>query len=307
VLPKHGVAYGVFLLTHAAMVAPRSSLQEWTQAARLHGSFLAEATDLRTPAEQLVACGLVKLDTWVEVAPQLSTMIEQDRSVVLRDIAQLLFLASPPSWLKFAVTHSGVAREYIPAADLISLRWLEPDLDDMLMFAFEKQTASSSDIIAAEIGHAGELFVLAALRYAKMTARHVSLFSDSYGYDIEVSRPTRLRLEVKTAGPRTSDRFHLTRNEFAACKRYGCDWILVQVVFNSSAFIAHELSSVHVAGINTLESQAVESIVPPDTRYFSWEESARLTVPAELWRPSALKVDPEFRVRWRGAPIQTPD
>lgn len=297
-LPKRGVAHGVLLLAYAATVAPRKNLREWIQAARLHSSFLSEATDLITPAEQLVDCGLVKIGQWVEIAPQLSSIIEQDKSIALRDVAQLLLLASPPSWLRFVVSEFGVAREYIPASDLISLRWLEPDLDDMLMLAHAQQAKSSAAILSEEIGRIGELFVLAALRYGGATATHVSLFSDAFGYDIEVSRPARLRLEVKGAGPKTAGQFHLTRNEFLASRRYGQEWLLVQVVFNSAAFVAQELSAAHVGFIKTLESYTVDTVVPPDTVYFSWEKSARLTVPTELWSPADLKLDPDFKTQW---------
>lgn len=297
-LPRHGVTYSVFLLTYAATVAPRRSLQEWTQAARLHGSFLSEATDLRTPAEQLLDCGLAKLGSWVEVAPQLSSMIDQDSSSALRDIAQLLLLASPPSWLTFAVSEAGVAREYIPASDLISLRWLEPHLDDMLMLAQAEQSSPNVSIIREQIGRVGELFVLAGLRHGGATATHVSLFSDSFGYDIEVSRPDRLRLEVKSAGPQTVGQFHLTRNEFAASKRYGREWLLVQIVFSSAAFVTQELNAMHVESIKTIESYTLETFIPVDTPYFSWETSARLTVPAELWTPAGIELDPDFKVQW---------
>lgn len=303
-LPKHGVAHGVFLLAYAATIAPRRDLQEWMQAARLHGSVLSEATDLITPAGQLVDCGLVKLDNWVEVSPQLSSRVDQDRPAALRDIAQLLLLASPPSWLTFAVGESGVAREYIPASDLMSLGWLEPDLDDMLMLAYEQQCSSSATMISEDIGRVGELFVLAALRYGGATATHVSLFTDSVGYDIEVSRPARLRLEVKAAGPKTAGRFHLTRNELAASRRHGREWLLVQIVFNSAAFLTPELNATHVEGMKVIDSEVIEPIILPDTPYFSWETSARLTVPADMWTQADFKLDPNFKAQWRIPPAE---
>src|SRR5215467_12492715 len=111
------------LLAYAATVAPRRSIDDWVQAAYLYGGHLAAATDLRSPAQQLVDCGLAKDGIWIEVAPQLTALVEQERRLALREIAQLLLLESPPTWLRFAVSEAGVAREYIPENDLRSLRW----------------------------------------------------------------------------------------------------------------------------------------------------------------------------------------
>jgi hypothetical protein len=272
-------------------------MDDWIQTATLYGGHLAAATDLSTPAHQLVDCGLAKDGIWIEVAPQLAAaVVEQKRGSALREIAQLLLLASPPVWLRFAVSEAGVAREYIPENDLRALGWLEPELDNMLMLAYERLSSAESTNRAKEIGDAGELFVLAALRYAGALATHVAQFSDAFGYDIEVSKPGRQRIEVKAAGPKTAGQFYLTRNEFMSCGRYGKEWRVVQVVFNSAAFIAPELNPSHVAGIYALESEALLSIVPPDTEHFSWQESAKVRPPEESWLQADLVLDPDFKV-----------
>jgi hypothetical protein len=284
------------LLTHVAVVAPRESVDDWIQAATMYGGHLAAATDLSTPARQLVDCGLAKDGVWIEVAPQLTALVEHERGLALREIAQLLLLASPPVWLLFAVSDAGVAREYIPESDLKALRWLEPDLDSMLTRAYEQLSSAESASHAKEIGDAGELFVLAALRYAGARATHVAQFSDAFGYDIDVNKPDRQRLEVKAAGPKTAGQFHLTRNEFMACERHGKEWRIVQVVFNSAAFIARELNVSHVTGIYALESATILSIVPPDTEHFIWQESAKIRPSEESWRQAGLVLDPNFKI-----------
>lgn len=284
------------LLAHAAIVAPRRSIVEWVHAAASHGGHLAAATDLSTPARQLVDCGLAKEVTWIEVAPQLSALVEQERGPALKDIAQLLLLASPPVWLPFAVSAAGVAREYIPESDLRALNWLEPDLDGMLMLAYGQLPSAEGMSHAKQIGDAGELFVLSAFRYAGAHATHVAQFSDAFGYDIDVRKPGRQRIEVKAAGPKTAGCFHLTRNEFMACRRYGEEWRVMQVVFNSAAFIAAELKPSHVAGIYALESKSIQSIVPPDTEHFSWQESAKVAPPKDSWQETGLVLDPNFKI-----------
>lgn len=284
------------LLAHAAIVAPRRSMVEWIQAAASHGGHLAAATDLSTPARQLVDCGLAKEGAWIEVAPQLSALVEQERGPALKDIAQLLLLASPPLWLRFAVSETGLSKEYIPESDLRALNWLEPDLDGMLMLAHGQLSSVESISRAKQIGDAGELFVLAAFRYAGAHAIHVAQFSDAFGYDIDVRKPSRQRIEVKAAGPKTAGCFHLTRNEFMACRRYGKEWRVIQVVFNSAAFIGPELKSSHVAGIYALESESIQSIVPSDTEHFSWQESAKVRPPKNSWQETGLVLDPKFKI-----------
>jgi hypothetical protein len=291
------------LLAHAAFVAPRRTMSGWIQAAMSHGGHLAAALDLSTTARQLVDCGLAKEGPWIEIAPQLSALVANEQAPALRDVAQLLLMSSPPPWVRLVVSETGVAREYIPKEDLASLGWLEPDLDRMLKLSYAQLSAAETASQKKAIGDAGELFVLASLRYAGARATHVAQFSDAFGYDIEVSAPSRGRIEVKAAGPKTAGQFYLTRNEFSACKHHGSGWRLVQVVFNSSAFIAKELDCSHVARIRALTAESLLSIVPSDTECFSWQESARIRPDQESWIQADLTLDPAFKIPGFAVPL----
>jgi hypothetical protein len=290
-LPSHGIAYSVLLLASAAQLAPRLTIDEWVQAARYHGSHLAAATNLANPASDLLDCNLATLGHSIEVSPRLIGLLDAPSTSVLRDIAQLIFIASPPVWLPLVVSEHGVDRELIPEKHLHSLLWLEPLLDEMLQLAWRQ--ASSSTILdqAKQIGDAGELFVLASLRNAGWSASHVAKLSDAFGYDIEVYRPYPQKIEVKAAGPNTDGGFHLSRNEFTTCLAHRNEWRLVQVTFNSAAFITKQLNISHVACVKEIDAWAIIPLVPPDTEHFSWQESAKLRPPAGSWRSWCLPLD----------------
>lgn len=295
-LPSRGVSHSVYLLSYAAQVAPRKDLDEWVNAAFSHGGFLAAATDLVTPAKQLLECELARLaGDQIEVSSQLLCMLALDSSMAIREIAQVILLASPPSWLRFAVIESKVFREYIPEDDLKALKWLEPDLDKMLILAHKHSVKRFESAFRKAIGDAAELFIFAALQYSGVVASHVALFTDALGYDIEVITPYRKFVEVKACGPGTSDQFYLTRNEFEACRIHRDRWLLVQVVFNGSAFTEDVLDASSVLGIFELEPDRVLDIVPQDTSNFSWADSALLRPPEDWWQESTLVLDPDFQ------------
>jgi hypothetical protein len=290
------------LLAYAAFIAPRKTMDSWIVAAAAHGGHLAAALDLSTPACQLIDCGLAREGAWIEIAPELTALVSFGREPTLSEVAQLLLMTSPPVWLRLAVSEAGVAREYIPKDDLASLSWLEPDLDRMLQLSYQQSLPYDDGSDAKAIGDAGELFVLAALRHAGARATHVAQFSDAFGYDIEVSVPDRQRIEVKTASPKTAGQFFLTRNEFMSCKLHRSEWRLIQVVFSSAAFIAEELNRSHVTGFYTLASVSLLSIIPPDTEYFIWQESAKLRPGKDAWVRAHLPLDPDFRIPGFAAP-----
>ena len=49
----------------------------------------------------------------------------------------ILLHTSPPSWFWFAVREGQIAREYVPASDLVNLAWVEPDLSPILVDAHD--------------------------------------------------------------------------------------------------------------------------------------------------------------------------
>ena len=295
-IPSHGVAYSVMLLASVAELAPRRSRDDWIRAARLHGSHLAAATNLENPATELLDCNLATLGHSVEISPQLADLLHEPQTSLLRDIAQLILIASPPVWLLLAVSEHGVDREFIPDNQLNALLWLEPSLDEMLQLAWRQITSSADLDRAKQIGNAGELFVVASLRHAGLSVSHVAKFSDAFGYDIEVRNPFPQKIEVKAAGPRTMGEFFLSRNEFTACRKHPDEWRLVQVVFTSAAFITKQLDISHVACVNEIDAAAIISLIPPDTEHFSWQESARIRAPDEPWQPWQLPFDPDFTI-----------
>ncbi|WP_144070109.1 DUF3883 domain-containing protein [Nonomuraea indica] len=296
VLPRHGLAYSVLLLTRVASLAPRSSIDDWTNAARAHGSYLASAIDLEASAAFLVACGLVNRTDPILLSPQLTEVAGLGDAVSLSDVARLLLATAPPPWLRLAISAGGVSREYIPAEDLKGLLWLEPDLDRVLLDAYADLDQSNQAAMRKRIGDAAELVVLAALRHAGHKPVHVSQISDSYGYDIEARGTGADRIEVKAAGPMTRGTFHLTRNEYAKSLQHGHQWRLIQVVFNSAAFVADELNASHVAAVCQLAPGTLQKIVPPDTPQFTWEGSALLSPPDTAWLSPGLVLDPDTKI-----------
>ncbi|MEU6715013.1 DUF3883 domain-containing protein [Nonomuraea sp. NPDC046802] len=251
----------------------------------------------------LVACGLVRKTDPILLSPQLAEAVGLGDTMTMPDVARILLAAAPPPWLRLAVSTSGVLREYIPAEDLKALLWLEPDLDQVLFDAFAELDQSNQAAIRKRIGHAAELVVLAALRHAGQKPVHVSQISDSYGYDIEVRGTGTDRIEVKAAGPLTRGTFHLTRNEYAKSLQYGRQWRLIQVVFNSAAFVADEINVSHVEAVFQLAPGTLQEIVPPDTPQFVWEGSALLSPSDGTWFPSGLILAPEFKIPGLGVSV----
>lgn len=296
-LPRHGVVYATVLLAHVARISPRKGVDAWVAAARQHGSYLATATDLSTPARALVAAGLacVGEEGSIGLARPLEALAaSRDYQRAMHHAAVTLLAAQPPAWLWVAVGSEGVEHAYIPQPDLDALSWLGEDLDEVLAEVRRFLGARRRANLAKEIGDAAEEIVVAALRAAGQEPVHVARISDAYGYDVELPEEPIRFLEVKAAGPQTADRFHLSRNEFDTCVRRGDAWRIVQVVFKASAFVADPITAADVCEIRELSAAAVHDLVPGDTSGFRWETSAVLTPSASLWRPSGLVPDPGF-------------
>ncbi|MBF6183326.1 protein NO VEIN domain-containing protein [Nocardia otitidiscaviarum] len=266
------------------------------RSARMHGAHLASAVDIEVYAEELIDCGLARLGEEVLVAPELIAAAEAGSAIQMSEIARRLLTASPPIWLRLAVSETSVSRECIPTADLNALLWLEPDLDHVLIAAHREVSASDSVAMAKEIGDAAEFLVLAAIRHRGQQPIHVAQLSDSYGYDIAVPDSTVPCIEVKAAGPRTKSSFHISRNEFDTCLRQASRWRLIQIVFDSSAFTASEIGPSQVCSIRELSHDSLCDLVPADTSAFRWEQSAVVTPPHTAWFESNMELDPRYRI-----------
>jgi hypothetical protein len=288
-LPSHGLAFGVLLLAHAAVRSARADAESWAAAAADQAPYWARSLNLRAAAHALARHGLAtETEMGVQPSDQLRTLAALETSA-LQATARVLLAAAPPPWLSLAVRSSTVVRDYVPAADLKALAWLEPELDAVLIDAAAEQRRADEDAWRERLGAAAEAVVLSALRRAGREAVQVSLVSDAYGYDIEVCDPPTAQIEVKGVGPQTRGSFHLTRHEYETAQRRRGTWRLVQVVFHSSAFTATVLGPAHVAEVLCLTPEALRDVVPEDTDAFAWEQSALITPPTTAWRTVDLK------------------
>ncbi|HEY9370229.1 DUF3883 domain-containing protein [Streptomyces sp.] len=295
-LPRHGTAFGALLLTRTAVLAHRADIDEWVDAARDHGAYLAAAVDLRGVARALTEARLAQEADGVRLGRPLRRIAELGEAATPRDLAHVLLRADPPPWLALAVESGRVVRAYIPTDDLRALAWLEPDLDGVLLAVHTELCGTRQDEIRQRVGDAAEQVVLDALRHSGLRPVHVALLSDAFGYDIEVRQPGMDRIEVKGAGPMSRGTFHLSRNEYETGMRYGSQWRVVQVVFHGSAFVADVIDRSHVAEVLELSAEAVRGTVPVDTERFRWEESAVLAPEPGAWRPAGLEPSPELRL-----------
>lgn len=297
-LPRHGVAFAVLHLARVAGLAPRRSVDDWVSAALRHGSYMTAATDLRSPARALVRAGLASVgeEGDIRVARSLAAVAASKGGAqhAMRHVAVALLVSQPPVWLRVAVNAGGVERAYVPQPDLDALSWLEEALDDVLVEARRLVGDPYGADLSKEIGDAAEEIVVAALRAAGKEPLHVSRISDRYGYDVDVSEGPIRFLEVKSAGPKTLSRFHLSRHEFDTSMRQGDAWCLVQVVFEASAFVADPITAADVSCIRELPASVLRDLVPGDSPEFQWEGSALITPPPDAWRPSMLEPDPFF-------------
>lgn len=297
-LPRHGVVFAVLHLARVAGLAPRRGVDQWVSAALRHGSYMTAATDLWSPARALVRTGLASLgeDGDIRVARSLAAVAASKGGGqhVMRHAAVALLASQPPAWLWAAVNTEGVERAYIPQPDLDALSWLEGTLDDVLVEARRLVGDPDGADLAKEVGDAAEEVVVAALRAEGKEPVHVARISDGYGYDVDVSEGPVRFLEVKSAGPKTLTRFHLSRHEFDTSVRRGDAWCLVQVVFETSAFVADRITAADVNCIRELPASALRGLVPADSSVFRWENSALITPPPDAWRSSTLEPDPSF-------------
>ena len=272
-LPSRGDCHGVFLLSHAARVKERKSVDDWVQAARERSSFMARALRLEEIARGMLDFGLAIFTDRIALASSLDGLSESADAPTLRAIARLLLRAAPPSWIWFMVQDGHITKEYVPKSDLQRLTWIEPELDQMLIDAFGAIVIRHDDAFLKAMGNAAELMILAAIRRAGGNPLHVSSLSDAYGYDIECPGAKTERIEVKAASMATLSRFHISRNEFDKSSLYGPEWRLV---------------------LKTAHHGALQELVPKDTPSFQWTESAQISPTSHAWNLFEVALDPDF-------------
>lgn len=294
VFPSRGRCHGVFLLSHAARIRERRSVTEWTQAACERSTFMSKALQLDEIARGMLGLGLAFAHEKVTLSNELEGLSDCADEFTLHAIARLLLKVAPPSWIWFAVRDGQIAREYIPAGDLENLAWIEPNLEQMLLDAFDSIVTREDDGFLKAMGDAAEILVFRALQCAGSNPLHVSRLSDSYGYDIECPGAKPDRIEVKAASVASQVKFHLSRNEYEKSMRYGTKWRLMQVVFSGKAFVSDDLNAHHIEIIRELRHGVLQELVPNDTTSFKWTESAQISPPDEYWQRLELPFDPNF-------------
>ncbi len=292
--PSRGCCHGVFLLAHAARQRDRPSIEAWVDAARNRATFMSKALDLHRIASGLLKLGLADIKQTVVLRHGLDELSTRADTPTLVAIARLLLQLSPPNWLRFVVRDGQVVREYAPTEEIEALSWIGSDLDELLLDVYSVGVPDSA--LLSAMGEAAELLIVAALSHAGSTPMQVSKLSASYGYDIEcLSRPPD-RIEVKAASQLSQNRFHISRNEFDKSSQYAKEWRLVQVVFTGAAFVTDRITQSHVAVVRQLKETVLSAVVPRDTAYFRWSESAEITTTIDDWIESPITLDPAFSV-----------
>jgi hypothetical protein len=256
---------------------------------------MASALDFDAIGAELIRVRLAACyEDRIFVDPALIELSKCADRTTLVGIAATLIAKSPPVWLPIAVENQKVYREFIPTDDLEDLGWIEPGLDEFLLSANSLAQRLLDDSFAKKLGDAAELILLAAFNLAGANPVHVAKVSDAYGYDIECRGTSTERVEVKAAGSSTRGSFYISRNEFDKSQAYGCEWRLIQLTFSNHAFIDAELNISHVESLLELSSEALRELVPSDTKFFRWTESARIIVPDRYWNQTNIELDPMF-------------
>ena len=258
---------------------------------------MATAGDIAGTARILLDGGLAVVGESVVLSPKIARFVEKADRVTLVGIAALLLKRFPPGWIVTAVVDGQVLPELIPDFDRDRLAWLGADLIPLILDVHDALTSRTDDELRKQIGNAGELAVLSALRRAGHDPIHVALVSDVYGYDIEYPTISSVsRIEVKSAFQSTSDRIFVSRNEFDKACAYGISWKLIQVVFSSGIILQRKATVADVLTIRELPSAALQALAPADSAYFSWTEGAEFKPGAARWSSSELVVGDGYEV-----------
>jgi hypothetical protein len=284
-IPSRGLCHAVFLLIRAAHLSARPlGFAEWVDRARRQSTFMATALDLDDVAQRLVDARLVDLTEPLTISQRLSGLWQTADSGTFLAIARALLEACPPHWLDMVVSPAGVHLEYVPSQDLAAMEWLGAELGDLLAIAGAERLKARENEFALRIGAAAELIVLDAKAREGGSVTHVSKIGDFFGYDIEHRIGGNIcRLEVKGAVESSSKGFFITRNEVMKARRYGDEWVLVQVVFGSGVALKEKITASDVCRVRSISAEQLSSLIPDDTQHFSWVDSARVTPPGDYW------------------------
>ena len=296
-LPSQGRCHAAFLLAYSIRLNPSVSQEAWIAAALDRATIMAAATDIPGTAQILLAAGLARVGTSVALDERLLRVSARADHRSLAVIARLLLSRFPPGWVVSAVVDGEFRPEYVPDADLQRLAWLGSDLAPIVLSVHRAITSASDAMARKQIGDAGELAVVSALERIGITANHVSLVSDAYGYDIEYQSSQELRqLEVKACVQSTAHRVIVTRNEYEKAMALGSSWRLVQVCFASGIVVRKRATCADVLFIRELAACSLVSLAPPSTDGFRWLESGEFCPPHASWNESDLRVAADFHV-----------
>lgn len=293
--PTRGQCHAVFLLIHVAGLLGISGRDAWVAAARERRTIAARSFDLRKTADALIDWGLARIEPTVSIMPPLVYLGEVADYGTLKAIAIELLRRRPPAWLRSVFIDGTVRIELIPSDDLAALGWLGEDIEQVLVVVYATVFGQENEEFSTRLGLAGEFAVLAALTDSGVRTRHVSLISDAYGYDLECGGAETVEgVEVKTAFPRTADRFHLSRNEFDVSRRMLSRWKVVQVVFSSRVVATGLVTAADVESVRELSAAKVSAIAPSPEDAFKWTESAIFQPTADQWAISSLNIPANF-------------
>lgn len=140
------------------------------------------------------------------------------------------------------------------------------------------------DAARRDTGDAGEREVLRLLALGgAVRIRHVSLFSDAYGYDIEAraSDAESMHIEVKATTDPTRLVVHLTRHEYQVMSR-DPDWLLTAVLIGAQG---------EALSIATVNREWLCAASPEDRDRRGMWESVRFSVPDHALTPGIARGD----------------
>ena len=281
-IPSRGTCHGVFLLASSASWADFSSIATWVDDTRRLPTYLAGALDLWRIAQWLIDLGLVTIAGGrVVLGQELRSVLGDLTEDRLLMIARMLLQKSPPDWLSGAFDGEQVASEFIPLFESQQLAWMGDALEPLLVHV---RNGLVEDLgFRKWLGDVGEAFVVQAERASGNVVRHVSLVSDTYGYDVESQGRETRRIEVKTSLSGRDNRFFLSKNEARVASRYQSDWYIVHVVLENRVRQSAVVSRADVVSVRVARSDAVVRVLPLDTAGARWTESAEVRTEALTW------------------------
>ena len=300
-LPTRGRCHAIFLLVHSAKLKKCVDKEAWIRAAADKTTFMASSVDLPGTANLLEVAGLVKIEESVTIAPSLSDFGEQADLGTFIGIAMQLLCKRPPDWLRAVVVEGHLKKEFIPREDFKAISWLGNDMEEIILAAHQQVYGRKNLMLRKALGDAGELAVMSALQNGGFNPRHVSLISDSLGYDIELNAGGVIQgIEVKAAVEATAHRAFLSRNEFETAKRMKKSWKLIQVVFSSNVIVQRIATASDLVILREVTSPTLVNLAPIEKDEFKWVKTAELRLRETDWIASRLEVGGDFE-----APLQS--